>query len=59
VGTVIVEPLDDGSRSRVRIDFDLRGHGFGKLIAPLARRTARQQIPKDQEQLKARLESGA
>ena len=41
VGTVTVEPVGDGSHSRVTIELDLRGHGFGKLVAPLrpARRT--------------------
>ena len=60
VGTVTVEPIgDDGSRSQVTLEFDLEGHGLGKLIAPLARRDARKQIPKDQERLKERLEGGA
>ena len=59
VGTVSVEPIGDGSRSRVSIELDLVGHGFGKLIAPLARMQARKDIPAAQEQLKARLESGA
>jgi uncharacterized protein YndB with AHSA1/START domain len=59
VGTVTVEPVDDGSRSRVTIEFDLVGHGFGKLIAPLARGQARKSIAESQEQLKARLETEA
>jgi uncharacterized membrane protein len=59
VGIVTVEPLDDGSRSRVTIELDLVGSGLGKLIAPLARRDARRQVPKDQQRLKERLESGA
>ena len=59
VGTVTVEPLDDGSRSRVSIDFDLVGHGFGKLVAPLARMQARGSIAESQRQLKAKLEGGA
>jgi uncharacterized membrane protein len=59
VGTVTVEPLGDGSRSRVTLEFDLVGHGAGKLIAPIARRDARRQIPMDQVRLKERLESGA
>ena len=59
VGTVTVEPVGDGSRSRVTLRLDLQGHGFGKLIAPLARRDARKQVPKDQARLKERLESGA
>ena len=58
VGTVTVEPLDDGARSRVKLEFDLEGHGIGKLLAPLARRQARKQIPSNQLQLKERLESG-
>ena len=60
VGTVTVDPLDGGSRSRVTIELDLQGHGlFGKLIAPLARRDARRKVPEDQARLKQRLESGA
>src|SRR5919201_3479603 len=59
VGTVTVEPVGDGSRSRVTLRLDLQGHGFGKLIAPLARRDARKQVPKDQARLKERLERGA
>jgi uncharacterized membrane protein len=60
VGTVTVEPVGDGSRSRVTIELDLEGHGFlGMLFAPLARRQARKQVPQDQAKLKERLESGA
>jgi uncharacterized protein YndB with AHSA1/START domain len=58
VGTVIVEPLGDGSKSRVSLEFDLVGHGMGALIVPVARMQAKKEIPKAQEQLKARLESG-
>jgi uncharacterized protein YndB with AHSA1/START domain len=59
VGTVTVEPVGDGSRSRVSIEFDLVGQGMGKLIAPLARMQARKGIAESQQQLKAKLESGA
>jgi uncharacterized membrane protein len=59
VGTVTVEPVDDGSRSRVTLELDFHGHGVGKLIAPLARRDARKTVPQDQARLKERLESGA
>jgi uncharacterized protein YndB with AHSA1/START domain len=59
VGTVTVEPLDDGKRSRVTIELDLKGHGIGVLFAPFARMDARKQVPKDQAALKAKLESGA
>ena len=59
VGTVVVESLGDGTSSRLTLEFDLEGHGLGKLIAPFARMDARRQIPKDQQRLKERLESGA
>jgi uncharacterized membrane protein len=58
VGTVKVEPRDDGARSRLTLELDFAGHGFGKLLAPLARRDARKQVPKDQIRLKERLEAG-
>lgn len=59
VGTVTVQPVGDGSKARVSIEFDLVGHGIGKLIAPLARMQARKSIVDSQAQLKARLEAGA
>ncbi len=59
LGTVVVEPSGDGSQTRVSIEFDLVGHGYGKLIAPLARMQARKSVISSQEQLKARLEAGA
>lgn len=59
VGTVRVDPLDDGSRSRVTIEFDLTGHGLGILIAPIARRQARGEIGQNQAKLKEILERGA
>jgi uncharacterized membrane protein len=58
-GTVTIEPLDGGNRSRVTIEFDLVGVGIGKLLAPLARRDARKTIPLDQARLKERLEPGS
>jgi hypothetical protein len=58
VGTVTVDPVGEG-RSRVTLRFDLEGHGIGKVLAPLARRNARQEIPKSQRKLKERLESSA
>jgi uncharacterized membrane protein len=59
VGSVIVEPLGDGARSRVTVEFDLEGHGIGLLIAPFARMAARRQVPKDQAKLKELLERGS
>lgn len=59
VGTVTVEAVGEG-RSRLTLELELQGHGlFGKLIAPLAQRDAHKQVPKDQQRLKERLESGA
>jgi uncharacterized membrane protein len=58
VGSVLVEPLADGSRSRVTVSFDLEGHGLGVLIAPFARREARKEVPGDQAKLKEILERG-
>ncbi len=59
VGTVIVEPIGDGSRSRVTLEFNLVGHGIGVLIAPFARMQAKKDIASSQQQLKARLEEAA
>ncbi len=58
-GTVTVEPLEGGSRSRVTLELDLVGHGLvGKLLGPLARRDARRQVPEDQRRLREHLEAG-
>ena len=55
-----VEPLDDGTRSRVTIEVDLQGQGIGKLIVPLvARRQVQKEMPKNVQRLKQILESGA
>ena len=59
VGRATIEPVGDGSNSRVSLVLDFEGHGIGKLLAPLARSQARKQVPKDQQRLKERLESGA
>lgn len=56
VGSMIVEPVGDGARSRVTVEFTLEGHGVGVLIAPFARMFARKQAPKDQAKLKEILE---
>jgi hypothetical protein len=59
-GVATIEAVGDGTHSRLTLEFDLQGHTlFGKLIAPLARRQARQVIPGDQARLKQRLEAGA
>ena len=58
VGTVTVEPLDEGSRSRFTLELDFEGHGIGKLLLPLVRGNVRKQVPQDQARLKERLEAG-
>lgn len=58
-GAITVEPVGDGSRSRLTLELDFAGHGIGKLLAPLAARDARKRVPQDQARLKERLESGA
>jgi uncharacterized membrane protein len=59
IGRATVEPLAGGSSSRVSLVLDFEGHGFGKLLVPLARSQSRKQVPKDQQRLKERLESAA
>ena len=55
-GTLTIEPLDGGSRSRYTLELDLVGHGIGKLFAIMARREARKEVPRDQARLKQILE---
>lgn len=60
VGTVSIDPLDDGSRSRVTITLDFEGHGLGgKLLLPIAKSQARKQVPQAHTRMKELLESGA
>ena len=59
VGTVTVEPVGDGSRSRLTLQLDFEGHGLGILLTPIVRSQARRQVPKDHARLKERLETGA
>jgi hypothetical protein len=59
VGSVTIDPLDDGARSRLTLEFELQGHGYGKLLAPLGNREARKHVPEQQAKIKERLESGA
>jgi Polyketide cyclase / dehydrase and lipid transport len=52
----IIEPLDDGTRSRVTIALEFEAHGIGKLLAPLVVRQARKQLPRNEQKLKEVLE---
>lgn len=56
LGTVTVEPLDGGERSKLTLELGLEGHGFGVLFAPLARADARKEVPKSHQRLKEILE---
>jgi uncharacterized membrane protein len=56
LGTITVEPLDGGARSKVTLEFELKGQGLGVLVAPLARANARKEIPKSHRRLKEILE---
>jgi uncharacterized membrane protein len=56
IGTVTVESLDGGARSKMTLELDLKGRGLGVLIAPLARASARKDIPKSHQRLKEILE---
>jgi uncharacterized protein YndB with AHSA1/START domain len=58
-GNVIgrIEPLDNGTRSRVTIELELEGHGIGKLLLPLfVRRKAQEEMPRNMQRLKEQLE---
>lgn len=55
-GTITIEPLDGGTRSKLTLELDLKGKGPGVLLAPLARANARKEIPKSHRQLKEILE---
>jgi uncharacterized membrane protein len=58
VGTISIEPIGDGSRSRLTFTLEFKGHGLaGKILLPVARTQARKQIPKDQARMKELLES--
>jgi carbon monoxide dehydrogenase subunit G len=50
-------PLAQGAATMVSFEIDFEARGLGKLIAPLARRGARNEIPRDLQRLKAQLES--
>jgi uncharacterized protein YndB with AHSA1/START domain len=53
-----IEPLENGTRSRVTIELELEGHGIGKVLLPLfVRRKAQAEMPQNMQRLKERLES--
>jgi uncharacterized protein YndB with AHSA1/START domain len=54
--SVMVDPLNEGRRSRVTLELEFRGHGLGKLLAPMVTRQARAEVPVSCEHLRERLE---
>jgi uncharacterized protein YndB with AHSA1/START domain len=57
---VTVEPLADGSSSRLTIDLDFTGHGIGRLLVPLVvRRQAAREMPDNMSRLKQRLDTAS
>ena len=55
-GSLTVEPIGDGARSRLSLELTLTGHGIGVLLAPMARMQAAKQVPKSHAKLKEILE---
>jgi carbon monoxide dehydrogenase subunit G len=53
-----VEPLADGTRSRLTISTQFQGRGIGKLLVPLLARRLARQLPRDEQKLKELLEQG-
>ena len=59
-GRGMLEPLDDGRRTRFTFDLDFDGHGIGKLLVPLVvRRSAAKELRESHAALKRRLETGS
>lgn len=56
--TGTIEPLDNGTRSRVTLNLELTGHGVGRLLLPLfVQRQAKKEMPLNAQNLKELLES--
>jgi hypothetical protein len=51
-----VEPLGDGTRSRVTFALDFTGHGIGVALVPMVRRLAARGAPVSYRNLKEILE---
>jgi uncharacterized protein YndB with AHSA1/START domain len=55
---VTVQPLANGSHSRVTIEVDFTGHGIGKLLVPLVvRRQAAGEMPENMRRLRQVLQA--
>lgn len=57
IGRGTIEPIGDGSSSRLSFELDFEGHGIGKLLVPLfVRPGAKKELPKSHQNLKQLLE---
>ncbi|WP_137990870.1 SRPBCC family protein [Streptomyces vilmorinianum] len=55
-----IEPIDNGTRSRLTLAGDFEGHGIGKALVPLVvRPQVRKELPRNEQTLKGILEAGA
>jgi uncharacterized protein YndB with AHSA1/START domain len=55
-----IDPLDNGTRSRVTIELDIQGHGIGKVLVPLfVKRNAASEMARNMQALKDQLERTA
>ena len=57
-GNILVDSLDDGTRSRVTLSLDFEGYGIGVPLVPAIRLMAAKGAPRSFRNLKERLESG-
>jgi uncharacterized protein YndB with AHSA1/START domain len=55
--TITIEPIEDGTRSRVTFTLDFEGHGLGVALLPLVRMQAQKGAPTSYQNLKQLLES--
>jgi len=55
--SITVEPIDDGTRSRVTFALDFAGHGLGAPLVPMVRRLAARGAPASYRRLKEHLEA--
>jgi uncharacterized protein YndB with AHSA1/START domain len=54
--TITIEPVNEGTRSRVTFTLDFEGHGIGVALVPLVRRQAQTAAPISYRNLKQLLE---
>jgi uncharacterized protein YndB with AHSA1/START domain len=56
----MIEPLENGERSRLTLSLDFEAHGIGKVLVPLVvRPQARKEMSRNERKLKGLLEGSA